>query len=92
MPGPDAVPSSSLLHTAKDASENGLKAEYWTNKNFEGNPSHERTDRQVNMNLGFYNYEGFNSQSPKLDKLPTNLNGMMSARWTGVIEAPKNNI
>lgn len=88
MPGPDAVPSS-LLHTAKDASENGLKAEYWTNKNFEGNPSHERTDKQVNMNLGFYNYEGFNSQSPKLDKLPTDLNGMMSARWTGVIEAPK---
>jgi beta-glucosidase len=87
MPGPDAVPSS-LLHPSEDAEQNGLKAEYWTNTNFEGNPSHERTDRQVNMNLGFYNYEGFNAQSTKLEKLPTDLNGMMSARWTGVIEAP----
>ncbi|MFP7492415.1 glycoside hydrolase family 3 C-terminal domain-containing protein [Terribacillus saccharophilus] len=88
MSGPDAVPSS-LLHPTEDAAENGLKAEYWSNKNFEGNPVHESTDRQVNVNLGFYNYDGLNAQSPKLDRLPGDLNSMMSARWTGYIEAPK---
>ncbi|MDN4493984.1 beta-glucosidase [Ureibacillus aquaedulcis] len=88
LPGPDAVPSSFLLPTA-DSSEHGLKAEYWSNKNMEGNPVFEHTAKQVNLNLGFYNYEGFNAQSPKLDKLPGSLNGMMSARFTGVINVPK---
>jgi beta-glucosidase len=88
LPGPNAVPSSFLLPTA-DATENGLQAEYWSNKNMEGNPVFNHITKQVNLNLGFYNYEGFNAQSSKLDKLPTNLNGMMSARYTGVIKVPK---
>ncbi|MCM3032331.1 glycoside hydrolase family 3 protein [Niallia sp. MER 6] len=88
LPGPDAVPSSFLMPEA-DSDENGLKAEYWSNKNMEGNPEYEHTAKQVNLNLGFYNYEGFNAQSSKLDSLPTSLNGMMSARYTGVINVPK---
>ncbi|KHL97086.1 glycoside hydrolase [Paenibacillus sp. IHB B 3415] len=88
--GPDAVPSS-LLAPSGDSSNigDGLTGEYFTNTKLEGEPTVVRTDKQVNMNLGFYNYEGFNSQSPKLDRLPTSLNAMMSARWTGNIVVPK---
>lgn len=88
LPGPNSIPSAFLKPSA-DAIENGLKAEYWSNKNMEGDPVFEHTTKQVNLNLGFYNFEGFNAQSSKLDKLPTNLNGMMSASYTGVINVPK---
>ena len=88
LPGPDAVPSAFLSPSA-DSEENGLRAEYWSNKNMEGNPVFEHTAKQVDLHLGFYNYEGFNAQSSKLDKLPTSLNSMMSARYTGVINVPK---
>jgi beta-glucosidase len=87
LPGPSAVPSS-LLSSEGNGNESGLKAEYWTNTNLEGEPSLTRTDKQVNLNLGFYNYEGFSTQSPKLPKTPGDFNREMSARWTGEITAP----
>ncbi|MEI2406045.1 beta-glucosidase [Niallia taxi] len=87
FPGPDAVPSSFLL-PAEGSKENGLTAEYWSNENMEGNPEFKHTAKQVSLNLGFYNYKGFNAQSTKLDKLPTSLNGKMSARYTGIINVP----
>ncbi|MCM3700243.1 beta-glucosidase [Paenibacillus macerans] len=93
--GPSAVPSSMLFPQSGKSSaygsseESGLRGEYWTNNKMEGDPSLTRTDRQVNMNLGFYNYDGLNGQSQKLTKLPNEYNGMMSARWTGTIAAPK---
>ncbi|CAH1222343.1 Xylan 1,4-beta-xylosidase [Paenibacillus sp. JJ-223] len=96
--GPDAVPSTLLSpvdaaqserNDSTDHAENGLRAEYWTNANMEGNPELVRIDRQVNVNLGFYNYEGFNAQSSKLPVTPTKFNSKMSARWTGSITAPK---
>jgi len=86
--GPEPVPSAFLKPSA-DAAENGLKAEYWSNERMEGDPVFTHTSKQANLHLGFYNYEGFNAQSSKLDKLPTSLNGMMSARYTGVINVPK---
>ncbi|MDO7907643.1 glycoside hydrolase family 3 C-terminal domain-containing protein [Paenibacillus sp. JX-17] len=87
LPGPSAVPSD-LLTTSADSDENGLHAEYWTNTSLEGTPSLERTDKQVDTNYGFYNYEGFNASSPKVQSTPTTFNGKMSARWTGAISAP----
>ncbi|QOS76984.1 glycoside hydrolase family 3 C-terminal domain-containing protein [Paenibacillus sp. JNUCC31] len=96
--GPSAVPSTLLSPANAEKSEQnygtekaeyGLHAEYWTNKDMEGNPELVRTDNQVNMNLGFYNYEGFNAQSSKLPVTPTKFNSKMSARWTGSITAPK---
>lgn len=96
--GPSAVPSAILSpanaqkseqNYGTDQAEFGLHAEYWTNKDMEGDPELVRTDNQVNMNLGFYNYEGFNAQSSKLPVTPTKFNSKMSARWTGAITAPK---
>ncbi|WP_339217410.1 glycoside hydrolase family 3 C-terminal domain-containing protein [Ornithinibacillus sp. FSL M8-0202] len=87
LPGPSAVPSSLL--SPFDSDQNGLTAEYWNNINFEGEPSLVRTDNQVNLNLGFYNYEGFNAQSPKLETTPGDFNSEMSARWTGQFIVPE---
>jgi beta-glucosidase len=86
--GPSAIPSS-LLSSGGAANETGLKAEYWTNANFEGQPSLVRNDPQVNLNLGFFNFEGFNTQSPKVPVTPGDFNNAMSARWTGEFTAPK---
>ncbi|MDL4840224.1 glycoside hydrolase family 3 N-terminal domain-containing protein [Aquibacillus rhizosphaerae] len=89
LPGPSAIPSSLLSPVDAKDNETGLTGEYWTNINWEGDPTLVRTENQVNMNLGFYNYEGLNGQSPKLEKMPTDFNREMSARWTGSINAPK---
>ncbi|MFP4974130.1 glycoside hydrolase family 3 C-terminal domain-containing protein [Paenibacillus sp. CN-4] len=86
--GPDAVPSS-VLSSGGYGEKSGLRAEYWTNNKMEGEPSLVRTDGQVNMNLGFYNFDGLNGQSSKLPATPGDLNGLMSARWTGFVTAPQ---
>ena len=64
----------------------GLHAEYWTNTRFAGEPGQVRTDRQVALNLGFFNYPGFNASS--LPPTPLEFNNIMSVRWTGSIAAP----
>lgn len=86
--GPSAVPSS-LLHPSADSDSSGLSGEYWTNENMSGEPTLTRTDSQVNMNNGFYNFGGLTAQSPKLPTTPGDLNGQMSARWIGTVEAPQ---
>ncbi len=44
-----------------------------------------RTDRQVNLNLGFFNYSIFNASSLRT---PEEFNNAISVRWTGSITAP----
>jgi beta-glucosidase len=88
--GPSAVPSSVLSPAqSSDSGVTGLKGEFWKNTNFEGEPALVRTEPQVNLNLGFYNFGGFNAQSSKASAIPGDLNGKISARWTGEITAPK---
>ncbi len=86
LPGPPAVPSS-ILTLAKSGPEvHGLHAEYWTNTRFEGEPRLVRTDRQVNLNLGFFNYGSMTATS--LPPTPKDLNNAISVRWTGNINVP----
>ncbi|AIQ48635.1 glycoside hydrolase [Paenibacillus sp. FSL R7-0273] len=85
--GPSAIPSS-VLTPAGDGEGTGLSGEYWPNNKMEGEPTLTRTDGQVNLNLGFYNFDGLNGQSSKLPQTPGNLNSMMSARWNGYLTAP----
>ncbi|WJH37266.1 glycoside hydrolase family 3 C-terminal domain-containing protein [Paenibacillus sp. CC-CFT747] len=87
--GPSAVPSAVLAPPGAKDGQTGLKAEFWTNASMNGEPKRVNVDPQVNMNLGFYNFGGFNAQSPKLPVIPGVFNGTMSARWTGSITAPK---
>ncbi|HLJ34782.1 MAG TPA: glycoside hydrolase family 3 N-terminal domain-containing protein, partial [Ktedonobacteraceae bacterium] len=85
LPGPPPVPSSVLTPTDADVEVHGLHAEYWTNTRFEGEPTLLRIDRQVDLNLGFFNYSNFNSSALTN---PEKLNNAISVRWTGSITVP----
>ncbi|MFL5698016.1 MAG: glycoside hydrolase family 3 C-terminal domain-containing protein [Ktedonobacteraceae bacterium] len=85
LPGPPLVPSSILTPAGSGPQAHGLHAEYWTNTRFEGEPRLVRTDRQVALNLGFFNYSIFNASSLRT---PEEFNNAISVRWTGSITAP----
>ncbi len=85
LPGPPLVPSSVLTPTGSSPEVHGLHAEYWRNTRFEGEPELVRTDRQVALNLGFFNYSIFNASSLKT---PEEFNNAVSVRWTGSLTAP----
>ena len=85
LPGPPLVPSSVLTPTGSSPEVHGLHAEYWTNTRFEGEPKLVRTDRQVALNLGFFNYSIFNASSLRT---PEEFNNAISVRWTGSLTAP----
>jgi beta-glucosidase len=92
LPGPPAVPSSLLSPAGGGPGATGLKAEYWSNKDFAGSPALVRTEPQVNLLNGFFNFPGFNASSPKIPPMPQNIGGRenacMSARFTGSFTAP----
>ncbi|TMC23996.1 MAG: beta-glucosidase, partial [Chloroflexi bacterium] len=85
LPGPPPVPSSVLMPTDSESGVHGLHAEYWTNTRFEGEPTLVRIDRQVDLNLGFFNYSTFNASSLTT---PPELNNAISVHWTGSITVP----
>ena len=60
-----------------DGSGNGLRAEYFANRNLEGPPALVRTDAQIQ--------DDWNTTSPASDLPRTNF----SVRWTGKLVAPK---
>lgn len=88
LPGRDPVPSSVLTPAGGGAAGTGLRAEYWANTTFAGDPALVRTDPYVGQNLGFFNFAGFNAQSPHLPVTPTQFNVGSSMRWTGTVTAP----
>ncbi|SCX36111.1 beta-glucosidase [Agrobacterium rosae] len=85
LTGPDAIPSG-FFQTPTGGP--GLHAEYWDNTSFEGEPFLTRDDRQIDLYLGFVNFPVFNASSPSYDKLPQELCGRMSVRYTGMITVP----
>ncbi len=86
LPGPPLVSSSLLTPDGSPPQAGGLRAEYWTNPRFEGEPSLVRIDRQVGLNLGLFNFAMANASS--LPQLPEDFNNAMSVRWTGSLRAP----
>src|SRR5712691_4854671 len=85
LPGPPLVPSSILTPAGSGPQVHGLHAKYWTNTRFEGEPKLVRTDRQVALNLGFFNYSIFNASSLRT---PEEFNNAISVRWTGSLSGP----
>src|SRR5205814_3859470 len=83
LPGPPLVPSSVLTPVGSDPHVRGLQAEYWTNTRFEGEPQLARTDRQVNLNLGLYNFMNASSVAT-----PMEFNNAISVRWRGSLTVP----
>lgn len=57
--------------------ENGLKAEYYNNRNLEGEPFFTRIERQIDSNWR------------SGEKIPGFVNRNFSVRWTGVITPPE---
>ena len=90
LPGPSLVPSSVLTPVGSDPQLHGLQAQYWTNTRFEGEPRLVRIDRQVALNLGFFNFGGLNASS--LPAIPQELNNAISVRWTGSLTSPATGI
>ncbi len=87
LPGPHIVPSSVLAPTGAAAGTRGLRAQYWDNTDFSGEPLHTNIDRQVATMAGFPMFPGFFASS--VDPLPDAFrNSDFSARWTGTITAP----
>jgi beta-glucosidase len=88
LPGIDVLPQSLLTPAGGGAPGTGLRAEYWSNLTFAGAPGLVRTDPYVGQALGFFNFSGFNAQSPHLPVTPGDFNTTLSARWTGTVTAP----
>jgi beta-glucosidase len=65
---------SNFLFTEKDGKENGLRAEYFTNKNLEGTPTKTLIDKQINFS--------WDSDGP-FENFPVDT---FSVRWTGYIK------
>ncbi len=86
LPGLPLVPSSVLTPGDANTQLHGLHAEYWSNPHFEGEPRLVRVDRQVALNLGFFNFGGMNASS--LPAIPDEFNSVMSVRWTGNLVVP----
>ncbi|MBK7822915.1 MAG: glycoside hydrolase family 3 C-terminal domain-containing protein [Tessaracoccus sp.] len=85
LPGPDAIPSS--FFRTPDG-ERGLRGEFWTNTTLDGDPFLVRNEAPVEFNLGFHNFPGFNASSPRYERLPGELNGQCSMRFTGTLTVP----
>lgn len=66
-----------LLFTKNEGNENGLNAEYFTNKNLEGNPARIKIDKQINFL--------WNDNAP-FDNFPKD---NFSVRWTGYLKVDK---
>ena len=88
LPGPPAVPSSVLTPPGGGGAVHGLRARYWANTEFDGEPALVRTDRQAAVDLGLvFSLPGLSASS--LPAVPPELIGApVSIRWTGTITAP----
>jgi beta-glucosidase len=87
LPGAESIPSSFLR--VENEETHGLKAEFWTNQDFFGEPFAVRTMPQVALNFGFFNFPGFGANSTRYPDFPSELNGRISVRFTGRLTVPK---
>lgn len=92
LPGPQPVPASVLTPPDANPGTHGLRAEYWDNPTFAGDPALARTEPHVDLNFGFFVYAGFNAGSPNLPPIPApriaGPGALPSVRWTGTLTAP----
>lgn len=66
-----------FLFTSEDASENGLLAEYFANKNLEGDPARIKVDEKIKFSWNWTGpFEDFQDDE-------------FSVRWTGYLKVPK---
>ena len=86
--GPSAIPSAVFRSPSAGADARGLRAEYWANPSFSGEPALTRIDGQIEVNRGFFDIPGLFVAPPRLTPLPPQLGAQISARWTGSLVPP----
>jgi beta-glucosidase len=87
LPGPPAIPSAVLTPADAAHREHGLRAEYWPNPSFAGEPAVVRTEAQLNLNLGFFTLPRVQAVSPQFPP-PPDVGDKISVRWTGSLTIP----
>ena len=87
LPGNESIPSC-FLRADDEPGTRGLRAEFWTNTDFVGDPFTTCVMPQAALNLGFFNFPGFGAASPKYPALPFELTGRISARFSSRIVVP----
>ncbi|MCB8965957.1 MAG: glycoside hydrolase family 3 C-terminal domain-containing protein [Ardenticatenaceae bacterium] len=91
LPGLPAVPSDYFSPPEGSEGIHGVRAEYWANLDFAGEPNLIRNEPCIELNQGFFDImSGVSVASPKLPPAPMNagVNGRLAARWTGSLTAP----
>lgn len=80
VPGGEVPVPRTILRTASESREQGLKAEYFAKPSFDGAPEITRTDKEIDFDWAFAN------PVPSLSTDSTN--ERFAVRWTGAIAAP----
>ncbi len=93
LPGLPAVPSDYFTLPEDGAKIHGVKAEYWTNLDFAGEPELVRVESRIELNQGFFDImPGLSVASPKLPPSPMPMNfgapKQLAARWRGRLTPP----
>jgi beta-glucosidase len=89
LPGLPAIPSGWLIPEGGAADERGLRASYWANTEFAGEPHATQVEPGVNINYGFFDlFAGANPATPGAPAKPAGLDGGFSARWSGQLAIP----
>jgi beta-glucosidase len=76
LPKFEIIPSSALFFTEGSKRQNGLKAEYFNNRDFKGEPAFTRIDKEINFN--------WRDSAPSKDFDDDNF----GAAWTGELVPP----
>lgn len=89
LPGLSAIPSGFLSPEGGADGEGGLRAVYWANPDFAGEPHAAQVEPGVNINYGFFDlFAGANPATPGCPGKPAGLGGNFSARWSGRLVVP----
>lgn len=89
LPGPDSLPSDCLRSGPMTDAGPGLYTRFWSNPHLGGEACFECVMPQVALNGGFFNFPGFDANSSGYPKLPNELSGAISARFTGRLVVPE---
>ncbi|MDW8404161.1 beta-glucosidase [Chloroflexus sp.] len=88
LPGLPPIPSC-WLQPSGTTIASGLRAAYWPNRVWEGEPHSERVEPNLNFNFGFFDlFPGASPATPGAPARPDGLPAEFSARWDGYLIVP----
>jgi beta-glucosidase len=89
LPGLPAIPAGFFTPADGADGEGGLRATYWANAQFAGEPQVTQLEPGVDVNYGFFDlFPGANPATPGRPGKPAGLGAEFSARWSGRLHVP----